>query len=80
MDDVRQWLEAAPDSVKSYFCGSIIVLNFWRDERNRNFQAPGLYDGSISEDCKELCRNHEAIANEIVSAQDRWRVTHGASY
>lgn len=69
---VGAWIESAPDAVKEYFGGSIMVLNFWRDERNRNFQQPGRYDGAMDEECKALNRRQYAICDEICEASQRW--------
>lgn len=63
---VREWLACAPDEVKRMFAGSINVLNFWRDERNRNFQMVGAYDGSISDECRALCREDFEVCNTII--------------
>ena len=49
---VIEWLYQAPIEVKQMFGNSIQVINFWNEERNRNFQLKGKYDGAISDEAK----------------------------
>lgn len=69
---VDEWLEAAPLPVKRMFAGSISVINFWHDYRNRCFQIPGANDGSISEECKAGFREQYEICDAVVRALKNW--------
>lgn len=66
--EVTDWLRAAPPAVKRVFFESITFLNFWREQRNTNFQAIGAYDGSMLEPCKALFREAYEVCDAIVEA------------
>jgi len=70
--DVADWLHSAPPSVKRMFGGSITVRNFWREERNRSFQMRGVYDGSISDECKSVFQEYFEICDTIIKVSREW--------
>ena len=69
---VADWLQSAPLSVKRMFGGSITVRNFWREERNRSFQMQGVYDGSISDECKSVFQEYFEICDTIIKVSREW--------
>ena len=68
MDDseIHAWLDAAPKSVKDCFFGNILFVNFWHEQRNKNFQMQGMNDGSISDGCRESFKSNQAVCNAII--------------
>lgn len=72
-DEVSKWLSDAPEVVKEVFAGSIHVINFLHDQRNRCFQTPRANDGSISEECTRAFEREFQVFDAFIKAARDWR-------
>jgi len=72
-DDVSKWLSDAPKAVKEVFAGSIHVINFFHEQRNRCFQTPRASDGSISEECTRAFKREFQVFDAFIKAARDWR-------
>jgi hypothetical protein len=64
---IREWVESAPPEVREEL-QCVMVMNFLRQHRNTRFQMIGMYDGSMSSECTELCRTAYKAIDELVTA------------
>ena len=70
-DAVVAWLESAPPVAKSWLrdrATQYVLL----DQRDQAFQLVGRYDGSMSEECKDLFRQqHEFLSRVVAWCQEQ---------
>lgn len=64
---LNDWLLGAPVELLEWF-SAVEVRRFLREERQRNFQMVGKYDGAMSEACKKICRDYADIADVLLEA------------
>ncbi len=57
---VVSWLNSAPEQARNWLRG-IAHTRCVADQLNFSFQAPGKYDGAMSEECKQLFREKYAF-------------------
>lgn len=62
--EIREWLESAPSAARLWL-RSTAMGRFVREERRKSFNAPGRYDGAMSEACKALCVAEYETLTEI---------------
>lgn len=64
---IQEWVAAAPPEILELF-QSVDVRNFLRAKRNERFQMIGMYDGSISDECRESFRRDYETVNAFLEA------------
>ncbi len=64
----KEWLDAAPQEAVEWL-NSIDTIRFLHDQRNKAFQMPGMYDGAMSQACKELSQSQAHWIGEVIE----WR-------
>lgn len=72
--DVRIWVNQAPPAAIACF-QSVILMNELCRFRNVCFQMPGAHDGSISDECKQVFREHFEALDEFINAVRSVKVT-----
>jgi hypothetical protein len=64
---IEEWFLAAPRGIRAWMC-TPDFLKFASEQQSKSFQMAGMYDGAMSEACKELFKQqHEAIGALRVS-------------
>lgn len=59
------------DRIKDALFGNVVCLNFMRQQRYECFQMQGRYDGSISEECKEIFARDYQMWSDLLEEADR---------
>jgi hypothetical protein len=60
------WLESAPDIAKSWLRDDVVTMNALVSQRNQAFQMIGMYDGSMSKECKARFREQYEFLSQVV--------------
>lgn len=61
---IAAWLDSAPSALKSWF-RTTSMYRFVCDSQRQAFNAPGRYDGAMSDECKTLIRDEYRTLTEI---------------